>query len=71
MLRYVMVAGQKFILHAFVNDKALVESPLTGQVRIFPAVEVVFDPPTEEFVREQAAVAMRAQAVQGRNVLRG
>ena len=65
MIRYVLVNNVRYILHAFVMENALVENPLTGAVEVVPAAGVVFDPPTEQFMRQQIEAQQRAQAAQG------
>ena len=61
MIRYVTVNGEKLILHAFVQENALVEEPATGKVKLVKATDCVFEPPTEVFVRDQALAQMRMQ----------
>lgn len=60
MIRYVVhiANGTRYVLHAFTQEKAIVEDAATGNILLLPAGELRFDPPSEHLL----AMSQRAQA---------
>ena len=64
MIRYIIhsVDGkeQRLALHTFSQENAILEVPGTGEVRVVPANQIRFDPPTEVLIDQE----IRSRAMQ-------
>jgi hypothetical protein len=69
MIRYVLHLEKRYIFHGFAEDQGapggIVEEIETGQINVLPLASLRFDPPTEQFMREQQMIAERARAASG------